>query len=229
MVRNLDLEEQEQLDQLKHFWRQYGNLITWGLTLVLGVFAAYNGWNFWQQRQGQQAAALYDELERANKANDIAKLQRALDDMKERHGSATLTAQAALLVAKTYYDQGKTEPAQNTLTWVTQNAKDPGLQALARLRLASLLLQAKAYDQALEQLAGTWPEPLAGLAHDRRGDVYMLQNKKTEARAEYEKAYAGIDSRSEYRRMVEVKLNALGVEPKPTAPATPAASEGVRS
>ena len=37
MASHLDLEEQEQLDQLKHFWKQYGNLITWVLVLVLGA------------------------------------------------------------------------------------------------------------------------------------------------------------------------------------------------
>jgi len=28
MATNLDLEEQEQLDQLKHFWAQWGNAIS---------------------------------------------------------------------------------------------------------------------------------------------------------------------------------------------------------
>ena len=45
MANQLDLEEQEQLDQLKHYWKQYGNMITWVLIAVLGAYAS---WNFYQ-------------------------------------------------------------------------------------------------------------------------------------------------------------------------------------
>ena len=44
MATSLDLQEQEQVDALKAFWKQYGNLITWVLTLALAAFAAWNGW-----------------------------------------------------------------------------------------------------------------------------------------------------------------------------------------
>ncbi|MGH8833242.1 MAG: YfgM family protein, partial [Polaromonas sp.] len=70
-----------------------------------------------------------------------------------------------------------------------------------------------AYDEALQQLSGSFPKDFAALAADRRGDILAAQGKKAEARAEYEKAYKGLDERAEYRRLVEVKLNALGVDP----------------
>ena len=54
MATHLDLEEQEQLDQFKHFWARWGNLITGLVTAVLLVYASYNGWNYWQQRQATQ-------------------------------------------------------------------------------------------------------------------------------------------------------------------------------
>jgi len=79
--------------------------------------------------------------------------------------------------------------------------------------LAGILLENKAYDEALKSLSGTFSKDFAPLASDRRGDILLLQGKKTEARAEYEKAYKGLDERAEYRRLVEVKLNALGVDP----------------
>ena len=41
MATHLDLEEQEQLDQLKAFWKQYGNLVSWVLIVVLGGYAAW--------------------------------------------------------------------------------------------------------------------------------------------------------------------------------------------
>jgi predicted negative regulator of RcsB-dependent stress response len=69
MASHLDLEEQEQLDQLKHFWKRYGNAITWLLIAVLGTFAAYNGWQLWQRKQGAEAAVMYDQLEAAAQAS----------------------------------------------------------------------------------------------------------------------------------------------------------------
>ena len=65
MATHLDLEEQEQLDALKHFWNKWGNLITWVLIAVLGAYAAWNGWQYWQRRQAAMAAVLYDEIDRA--------------------------------------------------------------------------------------------------------------------------------------------------------------------
>ena len=213
MAKHLDLEEQEQLDELKHFWKQYGSLITWALIVVLGAFAAWNGYQYWQRTQAAQASVMYDEIERAVQSGESARIDRSLADMKERFGSTAYAQQAGLLAAKAYYDKGNVEAARTALTWVADKSSDPGYQAVARLRLAGILLEKKAFDEALQQLSGTFPKDFSGLVADRRGDILMAQGKKVEARAEYEKAYKDLDARVEYRRMVEVKLNALGIDP----------------
>ena len=222
MANNLDLEEQEQLDQLKHFWKQYGNLITWALILVLGVFAGWNLYQRWQQSQASQAAALYDEVERVAKAGDVAKLDRAMADMKDKFPSTTYAQQAALMSAKVYFEAGKTDQAKASLSWVAEKSSDEGYQAIARLRLAAVLMETKAFDEAFKQLNGTFPVEFAALVADRKGDIFSLQGKKAEARAEYEKAYKTLGDRAEYRRLVEVKLNALGVNPRADIAAVPA-------
>ncbi|ABM37184.1 YfgM family protein [Polaromonas naphthalenivorans] len=213
MAQHLDLEEQEQLDELKHFWKQYGNLITWALIVVLGAFAAWNGYQYWQRSQAAQASVMFDEIERAVQSGETARIDRALADMKERFGSTAYAQQAGLLAAKAHYDKGNVDAARAALTWVADKAADPGYQAVAKLRLAGILLEKKAYDEALQQVSGAFPKDFSGLVADRRGDILMAQGKKTEAKAEYEKAYKALDERAEYRRLVEVKLNALGVDP----------------
>ena len=218
MAKHLDLEEQEQLDELKHFWKRYGNLITWVLIAVFGAIAAWNGYQYWQRQQAVQASSMYEEVERAVKSGDPARLERSLADMKERFGSTVYAQQAGLMVAKAQYDKGNVDAAKAALTWVAGNAADEGYQAVARLRLSGLLLETKAYDEALKLAAGSFPDDFAPLAADRRGDILMAQGKKTEAKADYEKAYKGLDERTEYRRLVEVKLNALGVNPVAISP-----------
>lgn len=213
MANHLDLEEQEQLDQLKHFWKQYGNLITWGLIVVLGAVAAWNGYHAWQRNQSVQAAAMFDEVEKVVRGGDAQKAERAFSDMKDRFAKAAYTQQAGLLVAKMAYEGGNVDAAKATLNWLAENAADKGYASVARLRLSAILIDAKAYDDALKILSTGIAEEFSALADDRRGDVYTLQGKRADAKAEYQKAFKAFDEQSEYRRLVVVKLNALGVDP----------------
>ena len=222
MARHLDLEEQEQLDELKHFWNQWGNLITWFLIAVFGAFAAWNGWNWWQRTEALKASALYDEVERAAVGGDVARVEQALKDMQDKFGRTTYAQQAGLLAARLFTEKGKPDAARAALQSVADKSSDEGLQAVARLRLASLLVENKAYDDALKQLSGL-PAEFDGLAADRRGDIYNLQNKKEEAKAEYTKAWKALGNESEYRTLVEVKLTALGVDVQALKPAAESA------
>lgn len=213
MAKHLDLEEQEQLAEFKHFWNQYGNAITWLLIAVLSTVAAWNGYQYWQTRQAGQASSMYDEVDRAVQSGDTARIDRSLADMKDLFGGTVYAEQAALLAAKAYHDLGKIDAAKAALTWVSSKGTDEGYQSIAKLRLSGILLEAKAYDEALTLLTGAFPQDFESLASDRRGDIFLLQGKKPEAKAAYEKAYKGLDERAEYRRLIEVKLNALGVDP----------------
>ena len=227
MAKPLDLEEQEQLDDIKHFWKNYGNLITWALIVVFGAIAAWNGWQYWQRTQAAQASAMYDEVERAATAGDMTRVERAFTDMKDKFGRTTYAHQAGLLAAKAFAEKGNVDAAKAALVWVADKSSDEGYKAAARLRLAAVLADSKAYDDALKQLAGEFPAEFNGLVADRRGDIYKLQGKQGEARTEYLKAWRSLDERAEYRRLVGVKLTAMGVDPTaamvpPVAVAVPA-------
>ena len=228
MAKHLDLEEQEQLAELKHFWKRYGNVISWVLIAVLGAVAAWNGYQYWQRNQSSQAAVMYDEVERAAVAGDVPKLERVMADMKDRYAGTAYAEQAALLAARIYHDKGNLDAAKGALAWVAGKGKDAGYQSVARLRLSGMLLESRAYEEALQQLAAPMPKDFAPLAADRSGDILLAQGKKTEAKAQYQSAYKGLDERSDYRRIIEIKLNALGVDPvvKTAAPAASSKEAG---
>lgn len=225
MAKELDLEEQEQLDQIKHFWKQYGNPITWVLIAMLAGYAGWNGYHYWQRTQSSQASALYGELERLAAQGDPDKVQRAFADMKDKFGSTTFAMQAGLLTAKIQQEAGKPELALAALTWVADEASDPAYQAIAGLRLSAALAQSKDYSGAMARLDGKFPAAFAALVADRKGDLLMLQDKPAEARAQYEQAYKGFDAQTDYRRLVEIKLTALGADPRPQ-PDAAATAEG---
>ncbi len=214
MASHLDLEEQEQLDELKHFWQRWGDIITWGLIAVLASYAAWMGWQSWSTKQASQSAALYDTVERSAQAGDMALLDRSVSDIKDKFSSTTYAQQAALLAARVYQDKERTADAKTQLNWVIDKSADAGYQALARLRLAALLIEEKAFDQARQQLSAKTPASFEPLMADRLGDIEMLQGKPAEAVKLYQKAWKGLEPNAEYRRLVAVKLAALGADPE---------------
>jgi predicted negative regulator of RcsB-dependent stress response len=213
MANALDLQEQEQLDELKAFWAKWGNLITWVATLVLLAFAGYNGWNWWQRDQGLKASAMADELDRAAAAGDVDRAARVFADLKERFAGTAYAQQGGLLAAKLQYDKGQLDAAKATLAWVAEHAADDDYRDIARLRLAGVLIDAKQYDEALKQIEAVKAPTFAALAADRRGDVLLAQGKPDAARDAYQAAYKAMDERLDYRRIVEAKLTALGAAP----------------
>lgn len=215
-INNLNLEEQEQVDALKHFWSRFGNAITALLLLILLAVGGWNGYRFWQNRQAAQASAMFDEVERAVAASELELAQRAFNDMKERFPSTSYAPQAGLLVARLAVDAGKDDGpalASSALQWVVDHASDEGYRAIAALRLSALMMDAKQYEAAEKLLQTVQADAFAALVQDRLGDVYVLQSKADQAKAAYLKAFAGMDAASEYRRLIKIKLNAMGVEP----------------
>ncbi|MEO5882097.1 MAG: tetratricopeptide repeat protein [Caldimonas sp.] len=217
MATHLDLEEQEQLDQLKAFWNQYGNLISGLLIVIAAAYLSWVGWNWYQRDQGVKAGAMYDEFDRAVQAADAERAGRILGDMKERFPRAAFTGQAGLAAAKLAGEKGQAEAARADLAWVAGSASESEYRTIARMRLAGLLLDEKKYDEALKQLDGVDGVEFQALAADRRGDILMAQGKAEDAKAAYAKAWAAMDAKVDYRRVVEAKLNVLGVDPAASA------------
>jgi predicted negative regulator of RcsB-dependent stress response len=213
MATHLDLEEQEQLDQLKAFWKDYGNLITWLLIAALTAYAAWNGWNWWQREQATKASAIFEELDKAAQAGDAQRTAGIFNDMKERFPRTTITQQAGLLTAKIQVEKGQADAAAATLEWVGSNAGETEYQTIARLRLAGLLLDQKKYDEALKQLDAATAKDFVALVADRRGDVLAAQGKPEAAQAAYLSAWKAMDSKVSYRRLIEAKLAAMGAAP----------------
>lgn len=227
MANPLDLEEQEQIAALRHFWNRWGGLISWALIVVLAALTAWNGWQLWQRHKAQAASRLFDEISAAVQAEDMARVERVLSDMQARSGGTTYGAYGGLLAARALEAASRPEQAQAALAWVSGSAPNDGQKALARLRLAAMQLDAKAYDAALGTLEAAFPPQFAALAADRRGDVLLQQGKREDAVREYGRAYQGLAASGDgYRRMVGIKLNALGVDPQGAAAGAAAAVGG---
>ena len=216
MAQQLDLQEQEQVDALKAFWARYGNLIMWTITLVLAVFAGYSYWTKMQRDKAGQAGTLYGEMQRAAEAGDDKRAAQIFGDMKSKAPKTTYTQFGGLLAAKTQADKGDAVNATANLQWVAENGNEENA-AIAHLRLAGLLADAKKYDEALKELALVKPASFAALVSDRRGDVELARGQKDAATKAYKAAYDGLPETAQYRILLEAKLTALGAAPAASA------------
>jgi predicted negative regulator of RcsB-dependent stress response len=208
-----DLEEQEQIAELKAFWKRHGSLIVLAIAAVALVFAAWRFWGWYQASQSVQAAGVYAELQKAAAANDPKKVRELGGTLLESHPGSLYAALGALVSAKIHFDAGDLKTARVQLQWVADKARDPEVQALARLRLAAVLLDEKAYDDALKALAAKPPSAFEALFADTRGDVLRAQGKPAEARAAYEAALGKLAAGDgAAREAIQLKLDGVAAK-----------------
>ena len=205
-----DLEEQEQLATLKAWWKQYGNLTTWLVIAVLAAYSGWSGWKYYQREQASKAALLYEEIVKAVEGKDQTRLARATGDIRDRYARTPYASMGALLAAKSAFDANDLKSAKGYLQWVVDQSSGEEYQAIARLRLAGLLLDEKAYDEGLKLLSAPFPDQFAGLVADRRGDLLFAQNKIEDARAAYQLALEKTEVKNPARQLIQLKLDAIG-------------------
>ena len=205
-----DLEEQEQIAVIKDWWRRYGNLVMTAVIALLVGISGIVGWRYYHGQQSASAAMLYSQLDTAEKANESKKVQDIAATLASSHSGTPYAGMAALRAAKSFATANDLENAKQRLQWVVDKAKDDEMRDIARLRLAGVLFDEKKYDEALKLLDAKHVAAFDGLYADLRGDIQATQNKRAEARAAYVIALEKSDPRSQYRQLIQIKLDALG-------------------
>jgi predicted negative regulator of RcsB-dependent stress response len=213
----LDLEEQENLANLKSFWARYGNYIIGVITVALLVYSGMIAWKWYQRDQAADAGKLYETLINSISKNEKDKTYLAAEDLQKKYGGTSYAAMGSLVAAKVAMDSNDATKAQSYLKWTANQASDDSFRALAQLRLLGILIDQgteaslKEADQLLKEKAVKGFEPLW---IERRGDWYLVQTKIPEARTEYLKAMKAMQSDRAFpedaRGLLKVKIDAVG-------------------
>lgn len=205
-----DLQEQEQIAELKAWWKQHGSLVILGVAVGVLTIAAFQGWRYYRHTQALAAVTLYGQLERAERAGDQKKARDIAGRIVEKYSSTPYATFAALSAARADFETGDLAGARSRLQWVVERGHEVEIRDVARLRLAGVLLDEKNYAEALKLLEAKPVESLTGLYADLRGDILLAQGKLAEARGAYQLALDKSQAASPYRATLQLKLDALG-------------------
>jgi len=204
-----DLEEQEQLDEIKAWWKRYGSMLSYGLLAVVVAYAAFQAWHIYQKKQSVTASTHYQAL-LVTDAKDLKSIQMQAAALMDNFSGTPYAGRAALFVAKANYAVKDTKSAKLQLTWAIDQAKESTVTALASLQLANILAEENDLEGALKVLNAKHDEGFNGLFADLKGDVLVSLGKKDEAKAAYEEALKNLDPQGKYRTITQQKLQALG-------------------
>jgi predicted negative regulator of RcsB-dependent stress response len=206
-----DLEEQEQLAALKAWWKDHGNLIVLAISAAAIVIAAWQGWRWYQRGQALQASAVYGVLAKAAQSGDAKSVRDAGGTLAESYARTTYASLGALVAARFYFDRGDVKNAKAQLQWVLERSGSEDLRSLARLRLAAVLLDEGAHDEALKLLEGAHAEAYAVQYAVLKGDILVEKKQIAEAKTAYRNALERAQKEeSSFRESVRMRLDAIG-------------------
>ncbi|MBD0764994.1 MULTISPECIES: YfgM family protein [Neisseria] len=204
------LEEQQELDNFKYFWKTTGK---WLFAVLILAALGYLGYTVYQNRkvsQNQEAAAILAEIvEKAQSKAPQNEINAELTKLQQSYPQSISAAQATLMAAATEFDAHRYDVAEAHLKWVLSNQQDSLIQALAAQRLGVVLLQQKKYDAALAALDTPVDAAFTPLLMETKGDVYAAQGKSQEALKNYGQALEKMPQDSVGRELVQMKLDSL--------------------
>ena len=206
----LDLEEQEQVDEAKAWWKQHGNKVIWGVTIFLLAAAGWRGWETWRHNQAAEASMLFDKSVQAISMNDMKTAKAAAAQIMENHAGSAYGTPAAWLAGRISYEANDTKSARAQYEFALEHARDEGVRQLARLRLAALHFEENDLTGALKLLEASFDPAFQGLSEQLKGDVLAAQNKPAEARAAYTLALEKLGEKSPLKPLLEIRLDGLG-------------------
>ena len=202
------LEEQQELDNFKYFWKSTGR---WLFALLIAAALGYLGYTMYKSHkasQSQEAAEVLAKIvDKMQAKASQAEVNAELANLQQNYSDSIAAAQATLMAAATEYDARRYDVAEGHLNWVLQNQKAPLVQALAAQRLGIVLLQQKKYDAAIAALSTKVEADFEPLLLEAKGDVYAAQNKTKEAAQSYQQALEKLPKDAIERELLQMKLD----------------------
>lgn len=201
------MTEEEQVEQLKKWWRKYGNI---ALTILLAVVIAIQGYRWYQEHLlsvKTDASIAFNSLMDAVSKEDTKSSQAKANYIKEQYPTTVYATSAALVLAKQAIDAEKYVDAEKELQWVIAKTESSSFKQLAKLRLARVYAYQKNYQQALTLLDPIEEQLFAPLVYETKGDIYYAEGMKDKAAEQYQQAAAKLPNPALVSKELRVKMS----------------------
>jgi predicted negative regulator of RcsB-dependent stress response len=204
------LTDDEQVERIKQWWKENGVAVITGIVIGLAGVVGVRYWFNYQEQQAVEASRLYSTYMTAVEKKDSDKATQDSQQLKKDYAGTSYAALAAMQQAGQNIEQGNLDAAAANLQWAVDHPGHDAIAHLARIRLANVLIVQNKYAEALQLIKDVKEPAFDARYAELRGDIYAAQDKKAQARSEYETALASNDITGKQREFVAMKLNDLG-------------------
>jgi len=211
--------EEQQVEAIKGYWEENGNMIIAGI--VLG-FVGFIGFNYYKDNKLADELAVSDSYQALIESSAIDKqaFSENAANFISKNSTTSYASLTALALAKESASTQNWAVAQSQLISAIASAPTDGIKGIASLRLARVQIQLEKYVQALATLAKPLPESFTAAVEEIKGDTYLLQGKKELARNAYQVAIAADGLASSPGLQMKLDDLATAVNLTSIAPAT---------
>lgn len=200
------IEEEQEINQLKDWWKENGKTII--VAFILGVGGMF-GWRYWQSHQAEQiaqASAQYDTLINSVQQDEQAK-KANIEQFVQANSKTAYAVFALLDEVKKATEKQDFSAAEANLNQALTQSQDEVLTSIVALRLSAVQFQLGQLDNALTTLNQVKGESFNARKAILTGDIQVAKGDKVAAKNSFEQAQQS-GSQLE-QQMAKMKLNNL--------------------
>jgi predicted negative regulator of RcsB-dependent stress response len=204
--------DQEELDKLKAWWKNYGNSAIIGVLLGIVLLVGFRYWTQHTEQRLQAASGLYDQMLQDFRTSKASVARQSGESLLNDYTSTPYAGLAGLILARMDFEENDMASARKHLQWVVDHAKYPATVHAARLRLARLVLDSGDKPAAMVLLEVKDKAGFESEYAELKGDIHRTQGQTAEARAAYREALKQLSAGSPYASVLKMKIDDLGPE-----------------
>jgi len=155
---------------------------------------------------------LYDRMLQDFHSKKLETARQSGESLLNDSSSTPYAGMAGLLLARMDFEAGDVLSGRKHLQWVVEHAKDAATMHAARLRLARINLDSGDKQAALALLDVKDQAGFEAEYAELKGDIYLAQGQREQARAAYRDALKRLPEDSLYAPLLKMKLDDLGPE-----------------
>lgn len=184
----MDDTEQEQIDEMKAWWAEYGRYVIAGVVIAVALIIGFNLYKSNKLEAQIAASDLFETLAIHVSDGDLEDAESVASQLASNYADTAYAAQSRLAMARLYMDQNRDQDAADALRELLEMRGNGALKNIGRVRLARILLYQDKPQDVLDLLAGQENEAFAGLYAEARGDAHAALGQIAEADEAYREA-----------------------------------------